>query len=121
MTEPLETTPGAPAPDPVQMLPQEIAAAKAHYLAIVDTAPRAAVAAASARVVALQQTLGELIARGADPCPCGGTVWGLKKRPGLFEVGCLSCPERARGETPAEAVARWNAGSDARQTAPAEG
>src|SRR5690242_14932312 len=91
--------------NPVTELTAQIATAKAAYLAIVDTAPRAQVEAASRAVTILQRQLLALIADGGKPCPEDAVdPIGLKKRPGVYEVGCPVCTRRSRGETPAEAV-----------------
>lgn len=63
-----------------------------------------------------------LLSKGAKDCPAkeceAGSVIGMLVRdsfedrgvtmPKIYEVGCLSCPLRARGTTPEEAVEKWN-------------
>lgn len=47
----------------------------------------------------------------AKACPdCGADPIGMKRRPGLYEVGCSgTCVDvRAQGETPDEAISNWN-------------
>lgn len=89
----------------------ELDDARAAYLAAADTATPTERAALSQRVRTLQAELGAALSAGADPCPrCGTAPFGLQKRPGVYEVGCLTCDARARAASPDKAVTRWNDG-----------
>ena len=60
----------------------------------------------------LRAELSASLAAGAGDCPkCGQQPHGMRKRPGLYEVGCLNCPGvRARGESAEEAAERFAGG-----------
>lgn len=93
----------------------EIAQQKALYLEQIDTQPAGVVNATSERVKALQQELTDLLSSGATACTnCGAVPIGMKRRPHVYEVGCLNCQDvRSFGGTSAEAVENWNAGQRA--------
>lgn len=94
----------------LRQIEQDLAAAKAAYLAAREAGDVPVATRAAAELKARQAEQSAAITAGATPCACGGPLWGLRKRPGVFEVGCLGCGTRARGETPAAAVEAWTAG-----------
>lgn len=97
----------------LRQIEQDLAAAKAAYLAAREQQDVTEATNQSFLLKVLQAEHARVITDGAAPCACGpdgSTLWGMRKRPGVFEVGCLVCGTRARGETPAAAVEAWNAG-----------
>ena len=63
----------------------------------------------SLEIKSLTEQRNNLLSNGAKACECGGLVIGMKIKQGVYEVGCLNCVRRSRGESPSEAVVRWNA------------
>lgn len=73
-------------------------------------------------IKALKKERSALLSKGAKDCPAkrceAGSVIGMLVRdsyedrgvamPKIYEVGCLSCPARARGTSADEAVEKWN-------------
>lgn len=95
----------------------DIVAARAAYQDAVDTEPRATVEALSGVVHDLLDELSSVLSEGADPCPtCGTAPHGMlkteavKDNPPIYEVGCLTCDNAARGWTIPLTVERWNTG-----------
>lgn len=96
----------------------KLAAAKAAYLAIAETAKPAEARAAHEMVKALQAELIGKITAGALPCSCGaGAPHGIEQPLGStrggdrseFEIGCLACGRSVRGGILARhAVEAWN-------------
>lgn len=89
----------------------ELATALENYRAAVPVLPGPECEKLDKIAKALQVELSQFLSRGANPCPLTGLVpHGMKKRPGVYEVGPIDSPLRARGETAEEAVEAWNAG-----------
>jgi len=89
----------------------EIETARAEYEAAVVSEPAHVAAEKSKKVKTLIGKLAAALASGADVCPKDGSAAiGMRRKAGLYEVGCLACANRAQGETAAEAVENWNAG-----------
>lgn len=75
----------------------------------------------SHKVQEARQGLMSALAVGANDCPKDkSAAVGMLKRPAyqdsdgidqppVYEVGCPVCPLRSRGNTPKDAVAKWNA------------
>ncbi len=66
------------------------------------------------KIKALMAELNDAIAADAQDCPtkdCGARPIAMKRRAGVYEVGCPVCENmRATAETPEEAVDKWNDG-----------
>lgn len=102
----------------------DLDAARSAYLTAAEsgTATARELLQLSDAVRARQAELGAALAAGAEPCPrCGTAPFGMVKRPGVYEVGCLSCDARARATSASAAVTRWNEGEfvPARRPSPA--
>src|SRR5512137_437160 len=89
----------------------EIEKQRALYRDNVATNPSTATAA-SEQVKVLLAELSALLSKGARPCEvCGAQPHGMKRRPHVYEVGCLNCQGiQSFGGTAAEAVENWNNG-----------
>lgn len=88
----------------------DLLAAKAQWHEQSANADEATRASMSANIKALTEKLALHATEGANPCPvCGVRPHGIHQ-PRYWEIGCLTDPVRARGETREEAVENWNAG-----------
>lgn len=95
---------------------QELARARADYHEAVQEETIAELAERSGRIKELMAELSATLSRGAMDCPdCGQPPHGMLKTPGakmvrapVYVVGCLACPRAARGNSPEQAVKRWN-------------
>ena len=101
-------------------LERELTALREEYHEISQTATAPDLAAKSDVIKAKMQEIGSVLVKGANPCgECGQVPIGVKRRPGVFEIGCPACtnPEslsvpadnlRSQGETVEEAADNWN-------------
>lgn len=74
----------------------------------------------SARIKSARKAVSDHIASGANPCKCGASPIGYRKTEAymhrgqpfaaVYSILCVGCTIDARGNTPEEAVKRWNAG-----------
>lgn len=101
-------------------LNQEITRLMAEFHEKVESLTRSQSKDLSDRIVALKKGLSDLISNGAINCPaCDVAPHGMLKtseikklgaveKPAIYEVGCIICENRMRGNTPKEAVDNWN-------------
>lgn len=114
----------------------DIQAAAEAYAEAVQTKPAHEVQPFADAIKQLRDEQAACISSGANACECGKSPLGMVKtpayfdtaqgmeRPAVYEVGCVYCPQylidtpegkrrrsvSARGFTPEETVAKWNAG-----------
>ncbi len=92
-------------------LRREIDAARTtyHEAAQDDKATVKGLQELSDNVKNLSVKLTELLTKKADVCAdCGNRPTGMKKGKGEYEIGCIGCMVRSRGETADEAAENWN-------------
>lgn len=98
----------------------ERATAEYHSAADCDAPSKANLETLSARIKSARKALSDHIANGANPCQCGATPIGYRKTAAymhrgqpfaaVYSILCVDCTVDARGNTPGEAVRRWNTG-----------
>jgi hypothetical protein len=81
-----------------------------HEAVTLGTATTAELVDMSAAIREAQKETSDAITAGAIPCRvCGNLPLGMRRGNGKYEIGCLHCSmRRVIGDTPTEAVARWN-------------
>jgi hypothetical protein len=100
---------------------KEIKTIQEDYHKKVDSLNRKETEKITLKLKDLRQELSEVYSDGAKACPdCGNKPHGMKKGSGVYEVGCVVCDPyeedgnmvsfSARGESPEEAIEKWNEG-----------